>query len=144
MKSKISGNSSRIPNAFDSTSYETERTCCAKIAEWINRIIEDKNLDFGPAEVETIGKDKKYPDIIIHSTPRKTGRLACIMEFKPPYYAPFNEKELKEPALRKANQRECPYFVTSNFQELIWWNTEKVNKALAVHEQIVDRYTNNK
>jgi hypothetical protein len=70
MRSKISGKPTRIPDAFDSTVYKTERTCCAKIAEWINRIIEDNHLDFGSAEVETRSSDDKYPDIIICATSR--------------------------------------------------------------------------
>ncbi|MCX8015626.1 MAG: hypothetical protein N2748_06350, partial [candidate division WOR-3 bacterium] len=142
MKSKITGKSSRIPDAFDSIVYKTERTCCAKIAEWINRIIEDNclNTDFGPAEVETRSKDDKYPDVTIKTSPRSND-VACVMEFKQPYFDPFNEEELKEPARKKATHRHSPYFVTSNFQELVWWNTANVNSAKQEHEQIVNRYT---
>jgi type I restriction-modification system DNA methylase subunit len=129
-----------IPDAYDSTVYKTERTCCAKVAEWINRIIEDNHLDLGPAEVETRSKDDKYPDIIIHSTPR-IDDIACVMEFKPPYFTdPINEEELKEPARKKATYRHSPYFVTSNFQEIIWWNTANVNSAKPEHEQFMHRY----
>lgn len=140
MRSKIPGKSTRIPDAFDSTVYKTERTCCAKIAEWINRIIEDNHLDFGSAEVETRSSDDKYPDIIICATSRSSD-VACVMEFKQPYFDPLDLDELKEPAHRKANSRHSPYFVTSNFQELIWWNTTKVNELKPDHEQIVHRYS---
>lgn len=140
MKSKIFGTSRRIPDAFDSTIYKTERTCCSKISEWINRIIDDSHLDFGPAEVETRSKDDKYPDIIIKATPRSND-IACVMEFKQPYFDPFSEEELKEPARKKANHCHSPYFVTSNFQELVWWNTTNVNLVKQEHEQIINRYT---
>ncbi|MEO0072945.1 MAG: N-6 DNA methylase, partial [candidate division WOR-3 bacterium] len=140
MRSKIKGKLSRIPDAYDSSTYKTERTCCARISEWINRIIEDNHLDFGPAEVETRSKDDRYPDIIIRASPRSND-IACVMEFKPPYFDPFDEEELKEPARKKATHRYAQYFVTSNFQELIWWNTANVNSAKQEHEQIVNRYT---
>uniref|UniRef100_A0A7C6EBB0 site-specific DNA-methyltransferase (adenine-specific) n=1 Tax=candidate division WOR-3 bacterium TaxID=2052148 RepID=A0A7C6EBB0_UNCW3 len=139
MKYKTSGKPTCIPDAFDSTVYKTERTCCAKIVEWINRIIEDNHLDFGPAEVETRSSDDRYPDIIIYAKPR-TDDLACVMEFKRPYFDPFNEEELKEPARKKATHRHAPYFTTSNFQELVWWSTTRVNEARREEEQIVNRY----
>ena len=140
MRSKIPGKSTRIPDAFDSTVYKTERDCCAKITEWINRIIDEHHLDFGPAEVETRSKDNKYPDVAIFATPRSDD-LVCVMEFKKPYFDPFNEEELKEPARKKATWRHAPYFVTSNFQELVWWNTSRVNSAQPDHKQFVHRYS---
>jgi type I restriction-modification system DNA methylase subunit len=96
-------------------------------------------LDFGPAEVETRSSDDRCPDIIIYAKPR-TADLACVMEFKRPYFDPFNEEELKEPARKKATHRHAPYFTTSNFQELVWWSTTRVNEARREEEQIVNRY----
>lgn len=139
-KSRVKSKEAKISNSFDATVYKTERTCCSKISEWINRIIEEHQLDIGPAEVETRSKDDKYPDVVIFATPRSDD-LACVMEFKQPYFDPFNEDNLKEPARRKATHRHAPYFVTSNFQELVWWNTALVNSAKQDYEQMVNRYT---
>ena len=53
----------------------------------------------------------------------------------------MDEKELKEPAREKATQRKAPYFATSNFKRLIWFNTERVNSLKPEEEQIHDKYT---
>lgn len=124
---------------FDKSIYRTERTCVAKIAEWINEIIRLRNFDIGPAEVETRSSDDKYPDIIIYENPRSQN-IICVAEFKPPYYDPFDENDLKEPARLKATHRKSKYFVTSNFKKLIWFNTEKVNSLKPEEEQIVNKY----
>lgn len=94
-----------IPSPFGTETHKTEWTCAAKAAEWMNEIIEAKHLDFGKAEVETTGEgDRKRADVALFENPAST-RPLCIIEFKAPYFDPFNIDELKEPARRKAVQR---------------------------------------
>ena len=138
-RSKLPGRSTRISSPYDTTIHKTERTCVAKVAKWIDRIIEEKGLDMGPTEVETRSSDDKYPDIVIFKNPRSQDIL-CVAEFKQPYFDPFDEQELKEPAKVKAIHRRAPYFATSNFQRLIWFNTERVNSLRPEEEQIHDKY----
>jgi hypothetical protein len=126
-------------SVFDVSAYKTERTCVAKATEWINKIAGEKCLDIGPAEVETRSADDKYPDIVIYENPRSQNIL-CVAEFKSPYFDPFDDKELIEPARLKATYRKAKYFATSNFKTLIWLNTEKVNAMLPEEEQIVEKY----
>lgn len=139
-KSKISEKTTRIPSPFAIIPQKTEWTVNAKIAEWINQIVKDKNLSLGLAEVETtIEGDRKRPDIILYERPNSQNILCCF-EFKQPYFDPFSEEELKEPARKKATKRQSPYFVVSNYQKLIWYNTEKVNKVLSDEQQIYHIY----
>ena len=140
MKSNIKGKKSRIPSPFDITTHKTEWTCAAKVAEWINDITKDKNIPLGQAEVETtIEGDRKRVDIVIFETTR-SDRVLCVIEMKQPYFDPFDENELKEPARKKATERKAKYFVTSNFKQFIWFNTERANKNLPEEEQIHDKY----
>jgi len=126
-------------SVFDVSVHKTERTCVAKVAEWINGIAKKKGLDIGPAEVETRSADDKYPDIVIFENPRSQN-LLCVAEFKPPYFDPFDEKELKEPSRLKATHRRAKYFATCNFKKLIWFNTEKANAFKPEEQQIVEKY----
>ena len=126
-------------SVFDAGAYKTERTCVAKVAEWMNRIADEKGLDVGPAEVETRSTDDRYPDVVIYENPRSQNVL-CVVEFKPPFFDPFDEKDLKEPARLKATHRRAKYFVTSNFKRLLWFNTEKANALKLEEEQIVEKY----
>lgn len=137
--SKIKGKPERISSPFDSSSHKTERTANQKFVEWINQIVKEKNLPLGIAEQETVGADRKQPDIIIYESP-KSERVLCLIELKPPYFSPFDEKELKEPARQKATKRKAKYFATSNFQWLIWFNTEKVNRNEPEERQVVDKF----
>lgn len=130
---------SRMSNPFDSSIHKTERTANQKLVEWINEIIKEKNIPLGRAEQETSGADRKQPDVVIYKRPTSEDVL-CLMELKPPYFDPFDEQELTEPARKKATKRRAPYFCTSNFQDLIWFNTEKVNSLRPPEEQIVDKY----
>lgn len=136
---KIKGKPERISSPFDTTSHKTERTANQKLVEWINQIVKEKNLPIGIAEQETVGADRKQPDIIIYESP-KSERVLCLIELKPPYFSPFDEKELKEPARQKATKRKAKYFATSNFQWLIWFNTEKVNRNEPEERQVVDKF----
>ncbi|MEW5706513.1 MAG: hypothetical protein AB1743_06925 [Actinomycetota bacterium] len=130
---------SKISNPFEPTTHKTERTANQKLVEWINQIIKEEGIPLGQAEQETSGADRKQPDVIIYRQPTSS-RLLCVMELKPPYFDPFDEQELVEPARKKASKRRAPYFCTSNFQDLIWFNTEKANSLYPVEEQIVHKY----
>lgn len=130
----------KIPSPFGTETHKTEWTCAAKVAEWINNIVEAQHLEFGKAEVETtVEGDRKRVDVMLLESPTSTHAL-CVLEFKQPYFDPFDENELKEPARKKAVQRKAKYFCTSNFKWLIWFNTEKVNATLAEEQQIHEKY----
>lgn len=137
--SKIKGKPIKLPSPYDTSDFKTERTCVAKIAEWINRIIDANALPLGKAEVETRGADDKYPDIILYESPQ-TKDILLIAEFKQPYFDPYDETELKEPARKKATQRKAKYFATSNFKKLIWYKTEEVNRMTDEATQIANVY----
>lgn len=138
--SKITPNTkTRISSPFDVSAHKTERSGVAVLMHWMRDIIEKNNIDIGLPDVETGGSDTKFPDTIIYKT-RRSQDILCVMEFKPPHFDLFNEIELKEPAWKKANKRRSKYFVTSNFRDLILWETEKVNAQRPEAEQIVNRY----
>jgi hypothetical protein len=126
-------------SVFDTTIHKTERTANQKFIEWINQIIKEKNLSLDIAEQETVSADRKQPDIIIFESPRSE-RVLCLIELKPPYFSPFDEKELKKPAWEKANKRKAKYFTTSNFQWLIWFNTERANRMEPEERQVIDKF----
>lgn len=138
--SRIKNKKSSLPDAFDSESHKTEWTCAAKLAGWINEIAKEKNIPVGIAEVETKTKDSgKRSDIIIYETPKNVSVL-CVIECKQPFWDVFNE-ELKDDARSKGNKRKSPYFATSNFKKLIWWNTERANNPVLTEEQqILEKY----
>jgi type I restriction-modification system DNA methylase subunit len=138
-KSELRGKT-RIPSPFGTTIHKTEWTCAAKAAEWMNEIIKDKTLPLGQAEVETTQEgNRKRVDILLFERPTSQNVL-CVIETKQPYFDPFDEEELKEPARKKAVQRGAKYFATSNFQHLIWFDTERVNSLRPLEEQIQDKY----
>jgi len=138
-KSELRGKT-RVPSPFNIAIHKTEWTCAAKVAEWMNDVIKDKNLPLGQAEVETTQEgDRKRVDIILFESP-KSQNVICIIETKQPYFDSFNEDELKEPARKKATKRGAKYFATSNFQHLIWFDTERVNSLRPLEEQIQDKY----
>jgi len=137
-KTKIS-DKPRVPSPFDTTIHKTERTGAAIAMHWMREIITNKNLPLGPPDVDTTAIDRKSPDIVIYERPTSQ-KAVCVIEFKLPYFDVFNEKELKEPARKKATSRKAKYFATSNFQKLIWYNTERVNSFRPEEEQIHDKY----
>ncbi len=118
---------------------KTERTAVAVLMHWMREIIEDKNLDLGLPDVETVGTDKKLPDIVIYES-RRSQNVLCVIEAKRPYYDVFDEKGLKKPAWDKANQRKAKYFAVTNFKELIWYKTKEANARKPEEEQVVDKY----
>ncbi|HOP47352.1 MAG TPA: N-6 DNA methylase [Desulfobacteraceae bacterium] len=138
-KSKLAGRDIRVSSPFDSSVHKTEWTGAAKIAEWINNIVETQGLSFGMAEVETIQPaTKKRADINLFESPQ-SDKTICVIEFKLPYIDPFTD-ELKEDAHKKANKRKAKYFATSNFQKLLWFKTEEVNRMAHESEQIAGIY----
>jgi len=140
MKSKIKGKGTKVPNPFEKTSHKTERTAVSILVHWMREIIESKNIDLGLPDVETMGADRKMPDIVIYES-RRSQNILCVIEAKPPYYDVFDEKDLKEPAREKATQRRAKYFCVTNFKRLIWYSTEKANALRPEEEQIIDKYT---
>jgi type I restriction-modification system DNA methylase subunit len=129
---------SKISNPFESV-HKTERTANQKLVEWINQITKEDNIPLGMAEQETSGADRKQPDVIIYKEP-SSKEILCLMELKPPHFDSLNEEELIEPARKKATRRRASYFCTCNFQELIWFDTAKVNSLKTREEQIVQKY----
>jgi hypothetical protein len=137
---KISlGTKTTIPNPFEASVHKTERSAAAVAMHWMRDIIEQKNIDLGLPDVETGGEDNRFPDTIINKT-RRSHDVLCVIEFKPPQWDPFNYDDPKEPARKKATKRHAKYFATSNFRDLILWNTEKANANKPEEEQIVARY----
>jgi len=129
----------RIPSPFDATASKTERTAVAILMHWMRQIIERENLDLGLPDVDTSGADRKSPDTVIYES-RRSQNVLCVIEAKPPYYDVLDYEQLKKPAWDKANNRRARYFATTNFQELIWFNTEKANALRPQEEQVVDKY----
>jgi len=119
--------------------HRTERSGVALLMVWMHEIIERNNLDLGLPDVETGGTDRKMPDLVIYES-RKSKQVLCLFEAKPPYFDVFDEEELKEPARKKANQREAKYFALTNFRKLIWFDTERANKPISEEQQIINKY----
>lgn len=138
-KSKVAGKSTTIPSPFEFDVKKTERTAVAILMYWMREIIEKENINLGFPDVDTIGKDIKLPDIVIYES-KKSQKVLCVIEAKPPYFDIFNEEDLKKPAWEKAVNRKAKYFCTTNFKILLWYDTEKVNKMLPEEEQIIQKY----
>ena len=138
-KTEFGGKLTRIPSPYDATSRKTERSAVAVLMHWMREIIEQKNLDLGLPDVDTSGADRKSPDIIICES-RRSQNVLCVIEAKQPYFDVFDYEELKKPAWEKANARKAKYFATTNFKELIWFNTQKVNEQRNEEEQVVHKY----
>ena len=129
----------KYPSPLDMTVHKTERTAVATLTHWMREIIEKKSLDLGMPDVETSADDRKMPDAVIYESQRSQNVL-CLLEAKQPTYNVFDEKELKEPARKKASYRKAKYFAVTNFKYLIWFSTEKVNALKPEEEQIVEKY----
>lgn len=126
--------------AFDKSWHYTERTVNQRFVEWINRIIEENNLDLGVALQEAGLSDRKSPDIIIQEHP-ESNKILCLAEIKLPAFDVLSETELIEPAFKKARKVEAPYFVTSNINHLVWFSREKYLKSGNLSDWIIDKYT---
>jgi len=138
-KSEFGGRLTRIPSPYDATSWKTERSAVAVLMHWMREIIEQKRLDLGLPDVDTSGTDRKSPDIIICES-RRSQNVLCVIEAKHPYFDVFDYENLRKPAWEKANARRAKYFATTNFKELIWFNTQKVNEQRNEEEQVVHKY----
>lgn len=137
--SKLRDKKVKVLSPYDTSVHKTERTANQKLVEWINQLIKEKNIPLGLAEQETSGSDRKQPDIVIFEGLR-SDKVLCVIELKPPYFDPLDYEELKKPAWEKANRRKAKYYCTSNFQWLIWFNTEKTNKMEPEDRQVVDKF----
>ena len=138
-KTELGGKLTRIPSPYDATSWKTERSAVAVLMHWMREIIERQNLDLGLPDVDTSGADRKSPDILIYES-RRSQNVVCVIEAKHPYFDVFDYENLRKPAWEKANARRAKYFATTNFKELIWFNTQKVNEQRNEEEQVVHKY----
>lgn len=129
----------KISSPLDITEHKTERTAVAILMHWMREIIEKEKLNLGLPEVETRGEDAKYPDLVIYES-RRSKKVLCVLEAKPPYFDVFDYENLKKPAHEKAVKRKAKYFVITNFKEFIWYSTENVNKMLPEEQQIIEKY----
>ncbi len=138
-KTEFGGKLTRIPSPYDATSWKTERSAVAVLMHWMREIIEQKQIDLGLPDVDTSGTDRKSPDIIICES-RRSQDVLCVIEAKHPYFDVFDYENLRKPAWEKANARKAKYFATTDFKELIWFNTQKVNEQRNEEEQVVHKY----
>ncbi len=139
-KSKLFKSVQRTPSPVEDFLVRPEWTSAAKIMEWINEIIKDKNIPLGISEVETkLAHGRTRPDIVIYKG-KVDENVICLLKFKGPFYEPDDDENLKEPARKKATRIGAQYFATSNFQTLFLFNTAKVNDMKPIEEQIVSRY----
>ncbi|MBN2030653.1 SAM-dependent DNA methyltransferase [bacterium] len=129
----------RIPDTFEVTHHYTERTVNQRFVEWINKIIEEKNLDFGVVLQETGLSNRKSPDIIIRESPQSQ-RVICLIELKLPSFDALSESELVGPASQKAIYLQAPYFATSNIKQIILFSTQARVKLAGLSEQIINTY----
>jgi type I restriction-modification system DNA methylase subunit len=139
MKKPEFGDRERISGPYSAVAYKTERSAVAVLMHWMREIIEQRHLDLGLPDVDTSGADRKSPDTVIYES-RRSQSVLCVIEAKPPYFDVFDYEDLKKPAWEKANARRAKYFATTNFRELIWFNTERVNAQKSEEEQVIDRY----
>ena len=135
--SKTNLEKSSISSSFEPSVRKTEQANTALLMHWMRNIIEEKDIDIGLPDVETIADDLKKPDIVLYVS-RRSKEVLCVIEAKLPYFDVFNEKELKEPARQKAVERNAPYFAVTNFKQLIWYNTAQVNAAKKDEDPIID------
>lgn len=135
IKKKLTTN----PSPLDMKVHKSERTAVAILTHWMREIINNKLLDLGLPDVETLADDKLMPDAVIYESQRSQNVL-CVIEAKPPSYDIFDERGLKEPARKKASYRKAKYFAVTNFKFLIWFSTEKVNALKPEEDQIVEKY----
>src|SRR5215467_14455871 len=117
--SRLTRREKETPSTLVVLPRNTERTGVALLTHWMREIIERTGLDLGLPNVETSGDDNNMPDAVIYAS-RRSKRALCVIEAKQPYFDVFSEKELKEPARRKATRRKAKYFALTNFKTLIW------------------------
>ena len=117
----------------------TERTAVAVLAEWCNGIIEAEKLDLGAVAVETyFSKGTGYPDLVIYKS-RRSKQILCVGEAKRPGVT-VDAGNVKDDARRKASYEKAPYFLTTNFNDLWWYDTKKVNANEPESHQLIQHY----
>ena len=136
-KRRISRKSKTVPDPYNSESRKTERSAAAVLMHWMRDIIQEKGLDLGLPDVDTIAGDRKSPDMIIYES-RRGKKVLCLLEAKPPHRDLF-DPNLREEARSKASKRRAKYFGTTNFKGLAWFNTQKANEGKPEEEQLVDK-----
>jgi len=134
---ELKGKSRKTSSPFEITAHKTERSAVAVLMHWMREIIQQKQIGLGLPDVDTSGTDRKSPDMIICES-RRSQNVLCVIEAKQPYFDVLDYEGLKKPAWEKANARKAKYFATTNFKELIWFNTQKVNEQK--EEQVVHKY----
>ena len=110
----------------------SERTIVARIASWMNEIIEEERIPFegvdSELKIKENGRVLSYPDITIFKT-KTPRRIACIIEFKPPNWHVY-DLSLIENAGVKAWKVSCDYFGTWNTNKLALWKTYERDRSL--------------
>ncbi|MDI6787833.1 MAG: N-6 DNA methylase, partial [Planctomycetota bacterium] len=103
--------------------YYNENTGTQKLIEWMKKIIADKNLGFGDIVFDTSSDlDGERPDAVIFERPQSQSIL-CLIEFKQPNIEHTNLK-VTDKVHKEAKRRGAKYFATSNFLELIAYDTK--------------------
>ena len=112
----------KISQPFADTHYN-ENTGTQKLIEWMKRINADKHLGFGDIVFDTSSDvDRRRPDALIYEQP-KSKKILCLIEFKKPGEE-HTRLDVIDKAQREAKYRASPYFATSNFKELVWFDTK--------------------
>lgn len=88
----IFGDVSKVTNSLNKT-HITERSAVAILMSWMREIIEKNNLDLGLPNVETSGKDNKFPDMEIYES-RRSENCLCLFEAKRPSRAGISRAAL--------------------------------------------------
>ncbi|GFP21529.1 hypothetical protein HKBW3S06_00756, partial [Candidatus Hakubella thermalkaliphila] len=128
----------KVYDPFAEDIHYTERTVNQRFVEWINRIIEEKNLPLGVALQGTGLDDRRQPDIVIQES-LGSKRVLCLVEIKLPHSEVISE-DLVDTAFHKARSLGTPYFATCNVNQLIWFSTHKARQGAYLPEQIIGRY----
>ncbi|MBI4738691.1 SAM-dependent DNA methyltransferase [Candidatus Woesearchaeota archaeon] len=112
----------KISQPFANIHYN-ENTGTQKLIEWMKRINADKGLGFGDIVFDTSSDvDRRRPDALIYEEP-KSKKILCLIEFKKPEEE-HTRLDVIDKAQREAKYRASPYFATSNFRELVWFDTK--------------------
>jgi len=98
--SKYKGKETKNPAPFGMEDQKTEWASVAVLMHWMREIIEKKNIDLGPPDVETTGADGKRPDAVIYES-RRSKKILCVIEARRPYYDVF-DYALKDDARKKS------------------------------------------
>ncbi len=112
----------KISQPFADIRYN-ENTGTQKVIEWMKKVNADKDLGFGDIVFDTSSAvDRRRPDALIYEQP-KSKKILCLIEFKKPEEE-HTRLDVIDKAQREARYRASPYFATSNFKELVWFDTK--------------------